>query len=353
MIDLISLLGSPFAAPTAAPPDDQTLLELYDDAFTDRVALLLLSTYRRPGWAPALEKKYQTLESRRLLTLDVLARVAGVLNELDPEHYIVFKSIKPYPATPNDTDIIFMGDKQAYERAYDHLLQAGYIFHEWAPQQRTLYDARGKDKIGKGKKGGTYYIDLYQEISTDYFAYLNKHSLAGHVVVRSINNINVRLLRPEPELAIVLYHSVFPERTYQLEHFYVPLYYLAAPDFDVELFIRFVNLNKMNYAVVSSLEITASLHRRFFGFVPALLQTILDLLGRNQREQRLFAARQNTPYMFSPKTFWQTFLYRSMEPYSFKSLMVQGGMMLNPRFALDVMNSIRHRMSEKGTYHLE
>jgi hypothetical protein len=217
----------------------------------------------------------------------------------------------------------------------------------------TVYDPRGRDKIGKGKKGGTFYIDLYQEISTDYFAYLNKHSLSGHVIRREISEVNVRLLRPEPELAIILYHSVFPERTYQLEHFYVPLYSLAAPDFDLERFSRFVSDNKMNYAVTSSLEITSVLHRRFFGSVPEPLQLLLDRLGHNRREQRLFSAQLNTPYMFSPKTFWQTFLYRSLDPYSFKSLMVQGGMMLNPKFALDVFQSVRKRMSEKGTYHLE
>ena len=36
------------------------------------------------------------------------------------------------------------------------------------------FDEDGLDFVGKGKKGGTYYIDLYEEISTDYFPYINK-----------------------------------------------------------------------------------------------------------------------------------------------------------------------------------
>lgn len=153
---------------------DQELLDIYDDAFKNRVGLLYLSLYRKDGWNKELEEKYQKLLDREKKTNDVITRLADKLNKFDTENYIIFKSLKPYPATPNDTDVIWMGDKQSYRKVYDYLLNNGYEFHEWAPQQKTFYDAEGKNFIGHGKKGGTYYIDLYEEISTDYYAYLNK-----------------------------------------------------------------------------------------------------------------------------------------------------------------------------------
>jgi hypothetical protein len=60
-----------------------------------------------------------------------------------------------------------------------------------------------------------------------------------------------------------------------------------------------------------------------------------------------------TPYMFSPRTYWRTFCHKIKDSEALKSLFVQGLHMLNPVFFLDVMTSLRNRLSEKGTYHLE
>lgn len=348
------LIGSPFVAREARRFSDEELLSAYDLAFPNRVALLYLTMYRREGWDARLEEKYQILHQREQATFDVIARLGEQLNAWDPGKYVVFKSIKPYPATPNDTDVICLGDQADYEVMYQHLLDAGYHFHEWAPQQRTLYDARGEGKVGLGKKGGTYYVDLYTEISTDYFSYMNKRRFRPFVVTREVNGVPVRLLRPEPELAVVMFHSVFPERTFQLEHFYVPLYLLKQPDFDLAAFVRFARDAGVAYAVKTQCSLIARLHHEHFGFVPVPIVEILRQLGENRREVRRFEQfRLTTPYLFSPRTFWTAFLCKCNEWHSIRSLLVQGLKMLNPKFFMDVMRSIRRRMSEKGIYHLE
>lgn len=348
------LLGSPFVGKPLRHFSDQELLDVYDKAFPNRVALLYLTLHRREGWDTRLEEKYQKLKSREEMTFDVIARVGEALNAWRPDQYVVFKSIKPYPATPNDTDVICFANPAGYEEMYQHLLSLGYIFHEWAPQQRTVYDARGAGKIGEGKKGGTYYIDLYTEISTDYFAYMNKHRLKPYVVTRDVRGVPVKFLRSEPELAIVMFHSVFPERTFQLEHFYAPLHTLSHPDFDLSAFIRFCQESGVGYAVKTQCSLIASMHREHFGFVPLPIQMILNELGSNPREVARFASMQGQmPYMFSPQTFWTAFAFKAREWYCFKSLMWQGVKMLNPKFFIEVMGSIRLRMSEKGAYHLE
>lgn len=354
MISLFELLGSPFSSTPLKRFSDQDLLDVYDHAFRNRVALLYLSLHRRQGWDPILEQHYQKLEQRQQSTFSVIVRLALALNKWDPSGYVVFKSIKPYPATPNDTDVICLSDSSRYELMYCHLLKEGYRFHEWAPQQRTVYDALGADKVGPGKKGGTYYIDLYEEISTDYFSYMNKQRLIPFVVTRELNGVPVQLLRPEPELAIVLFHSVFPERTFQLEHFFLPLHALAKPDFDLDLFIRFSRESGLAYAVKSHMSLISSLHEQFFGFVPRPVLTVIAELGTNSRELAHFKEKLGrTPYMFSPRTFWTAFALKALEWHCFKSLIWQGFKMLNPKFALEVMKSLRLRMSEKGAYHLQ
>lgn len=348
------LVGSPFVVREPRRFSDEELLAAYDQAFPNRIALLYLSLHRRAGWDPRLEEKYQALKTREERTFAVIARLAEQLNRWDPDKYVVFKSIKPYPATPNDTDVICLGDDADYEAMYQHLLAAGYHFHEWAPQQRTVYDAEGEGKVGLGKKGGTYYIDLYTEISTDYFSYMNKRRFRPFVVEGRVNGVPVKLLRPEPELAVVMFHSVFPERTFQLEHFCVPLHFMARKDFELDAFIRFAREARVAYAVRTQCSLIARLHQEHFGFVPAPIETVLRELGSNPREVRgLERARLTTPYMFSPRTFWTAFALKAVEWHSFKSLLWQGVKMLDPRFFMDVMRSIRRRMSEKGIYHLE
>ncbi|HYC72422.1 MAG TPA: hypothetical protein VEB66_14525 [Opitutaceae bacterium] len=348
------LVGSPFVDRPLRRFSDEELLGAYDQAFPNRIALLYLTLHRRRGWDPRLEEKYQVLHTREQMTFDVIARLAGHLNAWNPDKYVVFKSIKPYPATPNDTDVVCLGDDRDYEEMYARLLEAGYHFHEWAPQQRTVYDARGEGKVGLGKKGGTYYIDLYTEISTDYFAYMNKRRFKPFVLTKEVNGVPVKLLRPEPELAVVMFHSVFPERTYQLEHFYLPLHTMARPDFEVGTFLRFARDAGVAYAVKTQCALVARLHAQHFGFVPPPIAAVLADLGGNAREVARFErARLTTPYLFSPRTFWTAFALKAREWHCFKSLLRQGVKMLNPRFFMDVMRSIRRRLSEKGIYHLE
>jgi hypothetical protein len=352
--DLIQLLGSPFVEGNQQTPSEEYLLSIYDRAFKDRVALLLLEKYKRSNWKSELRERHQKLCDRQAETFAVITRLAKVLNDFDPECYVIFKSIKPYPATPNDTDVLFLKGKKEYKKAYQYLLDAGYVFHEWAPQQKTVYDPRGIGKIGKGKKGGTYYIDFYEQISSDYFAYLDRRKLFAFIVTREINGVPAKLLRPEPELAIILFHNVFPERTFQLEHFYVPLYYMAANDFDEELFTHFVKTNGISRAVRCNLSLVSYLHEKYFHFVPAVLTAILGHLKVDEAELKRFRfSNEATPYLFSQRVFWMSFLEKAREPYCLRSLVVQFLRMLNPVFFFDVVRTLKLRLGSRGAYHLE
>lgn len=184
--ELIRIIGSPFVNEITDVPFD-VLEEIYDKAFADRVALLYLTIHRSKEWPGFLEEKYQNLSDRRGKTLDVVASLSRSLNEFSVKDYAIFKSLKPYPTTPNDTDVICFGDKSQFNAVLEHLYSEDYLFHEWAPMQTTLIHPKGKGRTGKGKKGGTYYIDMYSDISTDYFLYIDKRSLLPYVETKSVN----------------------------------------------------------------------------------------------------------------------------------------------------------------------
>ena len=351
--ELIKLIGTPFLenSPTV---NDKILENIYDRAFADRVALLYLTLHRRNDWSRILEEKYKRLNERRERTLDVVADLGNDLNKFSVKDYAIFKSLKPYPATPNDTDVICFGNREQFKATLEHLYSKGYLFHEWAPMQTTLIHPKGKGKTGKGKKGGTYYIDMYSDISTDYFLYIDKRSLLPYVETRSVNGQEIQNVRKEVELAIILFHNIFPERTFQLEHFYMPLYHLKEDNFDLDVMIEFAENQKLTRAIATNLTFVEYIHRKLFGLVPDRIISLLDRWGRNLQElERFKASGETTPYMISPKTFWLTFYDKLHDKAAFQSLIVQGIHMLNPVFFFDVMRSLKNRFSERGTYHLE
>ena len=245
--------------------------------------MLYLSIYRKKDWAGILEERYLRLADRRDKTLRVVSELSSTLNEFCQNEYAIFKSLKPYPATPNDTDVILFGDKDRFNAVTEHLYSKGYLFHEWAPMQTTLIHPDGKGKTGKGKKDGTYYIDLYSDISTDYFLYIDKRSLLPYVETRIISGQEIRNVRKEVELAIILFHNVFPERTFQLEHFYMPLYHLSENDFDVDVMIAFAEQQKLSRAIETNLTFVEYIHGEIFGFVPDQNSKPAGPLGKEPR----------------------------------------------------------------------
>jgi hypothetical protein len=174
------------------------------------------------------------------------------------------------------------------------------------------------------------------------------------VIERQVQGKTVRLLRPEPELAIILFHNMFPERTYQLEHFYMPLYYLSQDGFELDLFIQFAEENRLDFAIRTNLTLISELHQACFGSVPAPVIKLLTHWGRNLSEAESFEKNKlATPFMFSPRAFWTTFLSKLGDGAFTSSLFAQGLHMLNPVFMVDVIRSLAHRFSENGIYHLE
>ena len=78
--DLIKLIGSPFQD-SILKVSSETLINIYDKAFADRVALLYLDLHRKKDWYSKLEEAYINLNKRREKTISVIADLADVLND--------------------------------------------------------------------------------------------------------------------------------------------------------------------------------------------------------------------------------------------------------------------------------
>ena len=147
---------------------------------------------------------------------------------------IVFSNqSNPTPQSPMTRMYLYSEVKRSSNLPWRIFMNAATFFMNGPQCKLPFTIPGGREKSGKERKGGTYYIDVYSDISTDYFLYINKTSLLPYIESRELNGIIIRNVRKEVELAIILFHNVFPERTFQLEHFYMPLYHLKDDDFDI------------------------------------------------------------------------------------------------------------------------
>lgn len=351
-LTLIRMVGSPFVekGTHAFEIGEMDADRLYGVAFENRVELLYLRALEENGLLAGFEGHKAQMEERCTLTRRIAAEASATLTTAAVPH-VVFKSIKPYPATPNDTDILCLGDETAYQRGLQALSNAGYGTIGIAPMQSLLYHPDGEGKVDSKKKGGTYYVDFYRGVAVDYYEYVSRESVAPYVEVRDVDGRQVHLLAAEPELAIVMFHNVFPEKTFQLEHFYLCLYGLANPEFDLGRLVEFVESNAMIAAVRCNLTIVEALHDRAFGSVPAPLRGLLDRWGREESvAASLRRARYRVTFVFSARVFWWVFASKLADPFSRRSLRRQLLHMTNPAFFWDAASSAWRRTFGRNIY---
>ncbi len=351
-LDLLKIIGSPFHDKKShkSSIDVQHLSSLYELAFENRVELLFLHSIRDNNLLKGFEDKLIQMEKRCLTTRQIAAQTSHILIDAGIEH-AVFKSIKLYPATPNDTDVVCFGKEREYQKGLKVLTDAGYVIQAYAPMQTLLYHPWGEGKVGPGKKWGTYYVDFYRGVAVDYYEYVNKSILSKYRIEREIEGIKTVLLSPEPELAIVMFHNVFPEKTFQLEHFYLCLYGMSNPDFDIDSFIDFTENNAMVTAVRSNLTIIELLHKEVFNVVPDMVTVLLNRWGREKSViETLINNHYRITFIFPASLFWKVFLYKQKDPFSRRSLVRQGVHMLNPIFFWEAFRSAWKRTFEKDHY---
>jgi len=349
-IRLLRIIGTPFEPNRrwALPEEDDGL---YRFAFKNRVALLYLERLLSENRLDKHYSYFENLHFRAEETLETAKRASEVLEKADVP-YVIFKTIRPFPATPNDVDIICLGEKDAYRRAVTSLITAGYFtFDKFAPMQIQFSDPRGLGITTWDKQGGIYYVDLYQAPAVDYFVYIDPLRLRRHVEEKNIRGFAAKVLKPEIELAAILMHSVFPERTFSLELFYTICYSLAGFNGkQINHFVCFSRENRIAYPVKTCLSLSAALHRAAFGDVPDGLKTALSSFGIERANETAGSKiwHGEAPYQFSPLIYLNTFLRKLGDPRAQSSLGCQLIHMVNPVFLIDVLTSVFHKVTRES-----
>lgn len=346
---LLKIIPSPFSSKMYSLKSRKEALELYEYAKANRISLLYLESIENKR-EMGLQSEYIKEKRRYEETLTTVLRLSKALNPMKVD-YVFFKTLKPFPSTPKDIDLLFFGSDRELDLAKT-LLADFCIMLEKSPKQTMLYDIRGGvDRMNRYKKGGIYYVDLYEDAAASYVVYMDRRKLQKHVSRTLVENVEIPILAPEAELAIILIHSIIPEQLYTLSDYYATLHYLARMNqYQVESFFRIIRENHLLRAVRSSISLTAQLHRHVHGFIPELLKKGLV------ETQKAFPNTSFTPNdvpvlpcKYSLFTVLEVLMEKASDESFRKSVVVQTMHMYNPRLAKWVIGEIIRRR-KRGTY---
>lgn len=318
---------------------------LTDLAFANGVELIYLMNLQKANKLGSLEGRLEEYETRRKKSAECVVRIARAM---DDQHipYAITKTLRPYPATPNDTDLLYLGPLNDYVNALRRFESTGFVMCDGIKMQTEFFDPKGGGVFQQDKSGGQFYIDFYSQLAADHMPYMDSKRLTDRVVTQKVNDYEVKVFEPIAEMTILYLHSVVMHRTFPLEVFWSTAYWLKdMNDQDLDNFAEFV---RSHHAVVSTriaFTLMAELCQQAYGEVPDKIQGMLNRIGEQRSEREEFKARMYaTPHISLFSTWVFAVLEKNMEWHSMKGFLKELAMMINPIFFIEVLH---HMFSRK------
>ena len=344
-LKLLRVLGSPFIPERELPKDKDDASELYNYATKNKIGLLYLEALKDQGKLEdfGLRLKYEEERKKHNKQSITAIRISKLFNSSDV-NYAIFKSIMPFPATPNDVDVIHFGSDEEYEKAVEIMLQSDYmeVKGEVDAEQRMFHDARDGMLEPHPPEKDVYDIDLYQNISASYVLYLDKRKLGKYVTEINMSGSKLKVLKPEAELVAIIIHSIIPEQLCTLFVYYAMLHHLERKNSEeIDRFIDIAKENNVTFSVKAHCSLVAELHRVAHGFVPEEIKEILVKLGNETREKKFLVKNGfKMPHKYSLSAVLRILLEKMREREFRRSVLKQMVFMLNPRLAKWVIYNI-------------
>lgn len=366
-VELLRAIGSSLSLERASLAAAYESVELYRHAVKNKISLLYLEALERQGRLGELRQKYVEEHARYLNLFKAIGKASHILEAAKIE-YAIFKTIKPYPATPSDIDVIISGDDGKYKKAVESLLKAHYLpsisdildvntltsqdKYEKAVEILTepTYEKAHISPTGVGFRDTEYdfIIDLQKEVAASYVVYMDKNRFQGHNINATLpDGKGVTTLAPELDLATIIAHSLM-EQTCHLGEFYALLYYLSEMgNSEINSFINLVKENNLKIATRAMTTISARLYQEAYGTVPEKVEFILGKLGSETAEAKALVRNNfKMPHKYRALTVAKVFSEKLKERTFRRSILVQMTKMLNPKLARLVLRELTAKQEE-------
>ena len=347
-IALLKIIGSPFCDDDVRglPESVTDAKDLYTFAMKNKVGLLYLTALEERGELEkySLRDEYIREIKKNEDQTATLYRISHLFNVHNIK-YAIFKSSMPFPATPNDVDIIHFGNDDEFSKACRLMLAADYqeVTGTADTQQRMFHDTvTGGVLDPHPKKKDVFDIDLYQKVSASQLVYLDKAILERYVMNICPEGNQIKALSPEAELMAIIIHSIFPELLCTALAYYATLYYVYKMDDENILeFIDVVEANHVKKATQTHFSIVAELHQEAHGFAPGKIDQICNLLGGKENEGKSVVKNCfKLPHKYSVGCFLRVTAEKCYENEFRQSIPTQIVFSLNPKNFKWIVNNL-------------
>lgn len=183
--------------------------ELFQIAAMNKIGLFFLESLASLygiGW---FQPKLKELRRKYQNTQNLIVYVASLLNS--KTDYLLFKTLKPFPYTPSDIDVL-LRSRDGFHEAYHSLKKSGLILLDRNAYGATMY-SREHD----------INVDLHLFLTVSDIPYLDAETLFQHVRTVKFKGLEAQSLKPPAELLTVAAHSFYKEHMFNLSDFYTIL----------------------------------------------------------------------------------------------------------------------------------
>ena len=339
--NILNVIGSPFNNSTDSV--SANLNDLYGVAQKNKIGLLFLESLSKKNLLNGLEEELIKQRKSYQNLCDTVERVSKVLTMTQCK-YVIIKSNFPFPAVPNDVDVLILGDNKDYDNAVKHLLSNGFELMNTAPLEVSLHDGSRAKHVNLKIKD-PFDADVYKEVGASHIIYMNKRKLINQISETTINGISVNVFRPPVEMALSIFHSIFPERIYTLLlHFYILHTIKQMNSADIAEFLRICHDHKISRAALATLRLTERIQEICFGESPDKVTSLRDALGK---KEPIEIAR--IPYQYPVMVILNSFLAKRGDLVFSYSAMRQAISIINPKMACHIISEYIQR-KKRDTY---
>jgi len=340
---ILNIVGTPFNEPNFDGLEKYDVKELYQTAFNNKIGLLFLESLAEKNKIGELTVELESQRKLKLQQQNTWQRTADVLNKTGCK-YVIIKSIFPFPAIPNDVDVLMLGGDKDYRKAIEYLKNDKFVVLDEAALEINLRDATTAKTLKNLEKEWVD-IDIYKEVGASHLIYMDKNKLKNYLEEVSFYDRKVSVLKPQAELATNIFHAIYPERIYTLLLHLLILHTIKnmIPS-DEEDFLKLCSEQKIENAVLNTLRVTESIQEICFGESPMKLSKLREKFGK-KKEIYL----QKIPYVYPIGILFRSLVGKTRQGIFLKSFLKQIVFMFNPRTAQFVIKIYKER-SDRDTY---
>jgi len=288
--------------------DFQSFLQLAEQ---NKIPLLFLQTVTCNRNIQPILSHY---EERYKNTLTLITYTADLLEKIKVP-YALFKTLKPFPYTPSDIDVLLKSD-ESLPTVAETLKNRGCIPLEKDNYGLTMFSPKHKMNI-----------DLTTQIAVSGLIYVNKKLLFDHLCKVEVNEVTVQTLKPEAELLVVAAHGVFKEQAYTLSDYYTFAMFTQYWKEATKLAENFY----LEHAFDMTLKMTKQVTANSFGSTSAPMKKFVEAGVVNVLETR--GEEYELPKKYDSTFLMMAFLKKIIEdPVSKQSLPCMARSVSNPAF---------------------